>query len=105
MENGTPNQFEFSINVLSKELKRVEDLIKYVPNGVIYDGLKKKKVVLNLAILKLKGQMVDWDDFSFPILVLRHNINWLSKQVSIVPSSQKIIKEIEKASNLLTTKT
>jgi len=104
MEHGIPNQFEFSIGILLLEIEKTNNLLKHISKGIFYNRLKLRKVVLNLAILKLKGEEIDWKDFSYPIMILRRNISWLSKQTSVVPSSQKDIDEIKLASNLLTNK-
>lgn len=101
MEHG--NDLTFTLAVFIKEIDRLKQLQKLIQDDHrIHATISKKLHSLTNSVKKIKGEDYDKDfNPEYSLTHIQANLNWLDRQLSVVPESQEIINEIEYVSKFL----
>ena len=97
------NDLEFTLSILNnrkKDLLKLKYLLKDEDN-YHHRQIMWKLNSIDSALEVLKTKVYKPGDYEFALTIIECNLNWLKRQVDVVPSSQKTINEIEYVSKLL----
>jgi hypothetical protein len=93
---------EYSKKELRKQIEFRDSLLFHIkPDHIIAKNLHKEKLNYEKCLAVLEGKEVEDYDPEIPITQLRSHLEYLNRQLSVVPGSQRIIDEIEYVTNLL----
>jgi hypothetical protein len=96
------NNLNFTFSVFIKEQKRLIELKLLVKDEhYIQNRIRRKLNSIEGALQVLQNKETTNFDPEYALTHLKANLNWLNRQVEVVPDSQNIIDEIEYVSKLL----
>lgn len=97
------NDLEFTLSILNnrkKHLLKLKNLIKD-SKDYNYKQTIEKLNSINGALEVVYTRTWKPGNYEFALTIIQSNLNWLKKQVEVVPSSKETINEIEYVSKLL----
>jgi hypothetical protein len=97
------NDLEFTLGILNnrkKDLLALKNIIKD-QDSYHHRQIMDKLNSINSALEVLYTKTWKPGEYEFALTIIKANLNWLNRQLEVVPSSKETIDEIEYVSKLL----